>query len=226
MILKILKNLWIHCKIFEHDYRVIDVSDGSKALECLSEEYPDLILSDVMMPGIQGDELCRIVKENPQTSGIPFILLTAKVTHDAMVNGLKSGADDYIPKPFSARNHLREYVLKNVVAQIEKNETVAIDTLNSKDEIRQTDGGNVQNDAVPVSEDDLNFIKHATQLVMDNMDDEEFNINQLCQEMAMSRTLFYVQETIWYIPKQVPGAKLIDCFIFILRADKSINVHK
>ena len=191
-------------KIFERDYRVIDVSDGSKALECLAEEYPDLILSDVMMPGIQGDELCRIVKENPQTSGIPFILLTAKVTHDAMVNGLKSGADDYIPKPFSAeilrlkvhsiletRNHLREYVLKNVVAQIEKNETVAIDTLNSKDEIRQTDGGNVQNDAVPVSEDDLNFIKHATQLVMDNMDDEEFNINQLCQEMAMSRTLFY-----------------------------------
>ena len=89
-------------KIFERDYRVIDVSDGSKALECLAEEYPDLILSDVMMPGIQGDELCRIVKENPQTSGIPFILLTAKVTHDAMVTGLKSGADDYIPKPFSA----------------------------------------------------------------------------------------------------------------------------
>lgn len=191
-------------KIFERDYRVIDVSDGSKALECLAEEYPDLILSDVMMPGIQGDELCRIVKENPQTSGIPFILLTAKVTHDAMVTGLKSGADDYIPKPFSAeilrlkvhsiletRNHLREYVLKNVVAQIEKNETVGTDTLNNDDEIRQTDEGNVQNDTVPVSEDDLNFIKHATQLVMDNMDDEEFNINQLCQEMAMSRTLFY-----------------------------------
>jgi signal transduction histidine kinase/DNA-binding response OmpR family regulator/ligand-binding sensor domain-containing protein len=191
-------------KIFEHDYLVIDVSDGSKALECLSEEYPDLILSDVMMPGIQGDELCRIVKENPQTSGIPFILLTAKVTHDAMITGLKSGADDYIPKPFSAeilrlkvhsiletRNHLREYVLKNVVAQIEKNETAAAETLGSGDEIRQTDECKVQQEAVPVSENDLNFIKCATQLVIDNMEDEEFNINQLCQEMAMSRTLFY-----------------------------------
>ena len=89
------------------------------------------------------------------------------------------------------RNHLREYVLKNVVAQIEKNETAAAETLDSEDEIRQTDECKVQQEAVPVSENDLNFIKCATQLVIDNMEDEEFNINQLCQEMAMSRTLFY-----------------------------------
>ena len=191
-------------KIFEHEYRVIDVPDGRKALECLSEEYPDLILSDVMMPGIQGDELCRIVKENPQTSGITFILLTAKVTHDAMVEGLRSGADDYIPKPFSAeilrlkvhsmletRNHLREYVLRNIVTQIEKTEEGKTDASNSKGELQCADDANSEHMALSVSEDDLNFIKHATQLVIDNLDDMEFSINHLCQEMAMSRTLFY-----------------------------------
>ena len=88
-------------KTFEHYYRVIDVANGKEALDYLSNEYPDLILSDVMMPGIQGDELCQMVKENPDTAGIPFILLTAKTNYDAVVEGLKKGADDYIPKPFS-----------------------------------------------------------------------------------------------------------------------------
>ena len=53
------------------------------------------------MPGIQGDELCSIIKNNPGTAGIPVILLTAKATHDAIVNGIEKGADDYIAKPFS-----------------------------------------------------------------------------------------------------------------------------
>jgi CheY-like chemotaxis protein len=88
-------------KTFEPDYRVVEVPDGNEALSFLANEYPDLILSDVMMPGIQGDELCKLVKDNPDTSGIPFILLTAKVNHDAVIEGLKKGADDYIPKPFS-----------------------------------------------------------------------------------------------------------------------------
>ena len=84
-------------KTFEHYYRVIDVANGKEALDYLSNEYPDLILSDVMMPGIQGDELCQMVKENPDTAGIPFILLTAKTNYDAVVEGLKKGADDISP---------------------------------------------------------------------------------------------------------------------------------
>lgn len=65
------------------------MSQMGKKLDYLSNEYPDLILSDVMMPGIQGDELCQMVKENPDTAGIPFILLTAKTNYDAVVEGLK-----------------------------------------------------------------------------------------------------------------------------------------
>ena len=71
---------------------MIDVADGHEAIACLANEYPDIILSDVMMPGIRGDELCRMVKENPDTSGIPVVLLTAKANHEAIVEGLKKGA--------------------------------------------------------------------------------------------------------------------------------------
>ena len=123
------------CSVFEKDYRVIDKPDGQAALDYLSKEYPDLILSDVMMPGIQGDELCHRIKLNPDTEGIPFILLTAKVNHDAMVVGLKNGADDYIPKPFSTeilklkvqgllenRNRLRNYLMRQSLQQVQNAE--------------------------------------------------------------------------------------------------------
>lgn len=172
------------CKTFEHDYRVVGVPDGQQALAYLGDEYPDLILSDVMMPGIQGDELCKLVKENPETSGIPFILLTAKVNHDAMVEGLKKGADDYIPKPFSTdilkmkvqnlidnRNRQREYFMRQALNQLREDE--------------------VCTEEENLSERDRTFVIQATQLVIDNMDNADFNINTLCQEMAMSRTLFY-----------------------------------
>ena len=117
---------------FEHLYRVIDVADGHEAIACLANEYPDIILSDVMMPGIRGDELCRMVKENPDTSGIPVVLLTAKANHEAIVEGLKKGADDYIPKPFSTeilklkvqglidnRNRQRQFFMRQAIAQVE-----------------------------------------------------------------------------------------------------------
>lgn len=193
-------------KTFESDYRVVDVPNGQEALSYLSNEYPDLILSDVMMPGIQGDELCKMVKDNPDTSGIPFVLLTAKVSHDATVEGLKKGADDYIPKPFSTeilklkvqslidnRNRQRDFFMRQVIKQVgaDNNKTnkeenqgfvQTADTFDSKPDESPT---NI------LSESDHKFVMQATQLVIENMSDTDFNINILCQEMAMSRTLFY-----------------------------------
>ncbi|WP_372773609.1 two-component regulator propeller domain-containing protein [Mangrovibacterium sp.] len=191
-------------KTFEYDYRVVDVSDGQEALTYLSNEYPDLILSDVMMPGIQGDELCRLVKENPDTAGIPFILLTAKVNHDATVEGLKKGADDYIPKPFSTeilklkvqglianRNRQRDFFMRQALLQVEAEKGSLNNNdnpgLSAKTNDNQTD--EPASDMLP--ESDRQFIIRATQLVIGNMSNVDFNINTLCQEMAMSRTLFY-----------------------------------
>jgi signal transduction histidine kinase/ligand-binding sensor domain-containing protein/DNA-binding response OmpR family regulator len=191
-------------KTFEYDYRVVDVSDGQEALSYLSNEYPDLILSDVMMPGIQGDELCRLVKDNPDTSGIPFILLTAKVNHDATVKGLKKGADDYIPKPFSTeilklkvqslianRNRQRDFFMRQAIIQVEADKG-HLNNKESQDLTANAYGNEMDESALNMlSESDRQFIIRATQLVIDNMGNIDFNINTLCQEMAMSRTLFY-----------------------------------
>jgi len=191
-------------KTFENDYRVVDVSDGQEALTYLSNEYPDLILSDVMMPGIQGDELCRLVKENPDTSGIPFILLTAKANHDATVEGLKKGADDYIPKPFSTeilklkiesiianRKRQRDFFMRQAMIQVEADKG-RLNSNESQDITAKTDDNKTNESASDMlSESDRQFIIRATQLVITNMSNIDFNINTLCQEMAMSRTLFY-----------------------------------
>ncbi|MDL2214945.1 response regulator [Dysgonomonas sp. OttesenSCG-928-M03] len=190
-------------KTFEHDYRVVDVSDGQEALSCLANEYPDLILSDVMMPGIQGDELCRLVKDNPNTSGIPFILLTAKVNHDATVEGLKKGADDYIPKPFSTeilklkvkglienRNRQRDFFMRQALEEVESDKDHT-DNEVSKEITENQDSKADESSMNIMSEGDRQFVIRTTQLIIENMSNTDFNINILCREMAMSRTLFF-----------------------------------
>lgn len=186
---------------FEHLYRVIDVANGHEALACLANEYPDIILSDVMMPGLRGDELCKLIKENPNTSGIPVVLLTAKANHEAIVEGLKKGADDYIPKPFSTeilklkvqglidnRNRQQQYFMRQAIAQVEAggecgdNENIGNESI---------DNGSVTTESETMPEGDRHFIMQATQFVLEHLDETDFNINLLCQEMAMSRTLFY-----------------------------------
>ena len=180
---------------FDEEYRVIDVANGQEALDSLKNEYPDLILSDVMMPGIQGDELCGMVKDNPETSGIPFVLLTAKATHDATVEGLKKGADDYIPKPFSTeilklkvkglienRKRQRTFFMREALRKVgaEKGQSVREKKAQSTEEVNSE-----------LSENDRNFVDRATNLVIENISNTGFTIDTLCREMAMSRTLFY-----------------------------------
>ncbi len=180
---------------FDNDYKVVDVANGQEALASLNNEYPDLILSDVMMPGIQGDELCRVVKDNPETSGIPFVLLTAKTNHNATVEGLKMGADDYIPKPFSTeilklkvqgliqnRKRQRAFFMREALRQVET----------AKDQsMGEQDAGPKDEDSSSLSENDRRFVERATHLVIENISNTDFNIDGLCREMAMSRTLFY-----------------------------------
>lgn len=169
-------------------YDITSVESGEKALEFLKQGgLCDIIVSDVMMPGMQGDELCRHIKENSDTSWIPVILLTAKSGKDFMINGLNLGADDYITKPFdpqilrskidsmlSNRRRLSRYYLAKALSMAGKE--------------------NLPEDQLPELEEnsaDNEFIDKATHIVLENLSDETFDINALCREMAMSRTLFY-----------------------------------
>ena len=84
-------------------FRVICAPDGESGLRRTREESPDLVLLDLMMPGLDGVEVCRRLKENPLTRAIPVIMLTAKGEESDVILGLGLGADDYITKPFSTR---------------------------------------------------------------------------------------------------------------------------
>lgn len=112
-------------------YRVLEAGDGEQALEMARREPPDLVISDVMMPRMDGYELCRALRRDPRLDHVPCMLLTAKASQDSKVEGLEAGADDYLPKPFDskelmarARNLIRirqqERLLKSFNEELEK----------------------------------------------------------------------------------------------------------
>ena len=84
-------------------FRILSSNDGEDALDLASKEHPDLILLDLMLPGIDGLEVCRALKKEPNTLAIPIIMLTAKSQETDKIVGLELGADDYVTKPFSPR---------------------------------------------------------------------------------------------------------------------------
>jgi twitching motility two-component system response regulator PilG len=83
-------------------YLVTGVRDGKSALESIAANPPDLVVLDVMLPGLDGFEVCRAIKENPQTSSIPVIMLTAKKSSPDLERGRLAGADAYLTKPFKS----------------------------------------------------------------------------------------------------------------------------
>lgn len=188
---------------FGKEYNVETKADAQSALDYLAANTCDIIISDVMMPGMQGDEFCRKVKENEATSFIPVILLTAKVGRDYTITGLNCGADDYIAKPFDTailqakiesllrnRQAIREYYLGRAKA-VAHEEPSAVQNVPSTDASVKEEVASKEPVAVQVNTKDSEFIDKATRIVMDNMHDETFDITSLCREMAMSRTLFY-----------------------------------
>ena len=93
-------------KLAKEGYRVITATEGRQALKCAREEKPDLIILDIMLPGMDGFEVCRLLKADRETAGIPVIMLSARGDVTDKVVGLELGAEDYITKPFSPREVL------------------------------------------------------------------------------------------------------------------------
>ena len=196
---------------FADQYHVVDVESGEAALKYLSENGEcDIVVSDVMMPGMQGDELCRSIKENKETSWLPVILLTAKAGRDFMIEGLYLGADDYIAKPFDSailaskiasmlknRCRLSQYYMERSLAIVrgeDSGQSSQKSLLPSEPSMSSaSDEKNKSSDEKELGLDPMDqaFVEKATRLVLDNLSDTDFTIDRLCREMAMSRTLFY-----------------------------------
>ena len=112
----------IHFNLFKANYSAAIASDGELALKMAKEQLPDLVLLDLMIPHISGLEVCKFLKENPATSEIPIIMITAKGEEEDIINGLEAGADDYITKPFSPK-----VLLARVNAVFRRSKRVGLD---------------------------------------------------------------------------------------------------
>jgi PAS domain S-box-containing protein len=126
---------YIHRLLAKQGYDVIAVGDGQAALEAARARPPSLVLSDVMMPRLTGFELLRELRNDPATKAIPIILLSARAGEEARVEGVEAGADDYLTKPFSARELIARVATHLELAQIRKEAQEAI--LDREERLRQ-----------------------------------------------------------------------------------------
>jgi DNA-binding response OmpR family regulator len=165
-------------------YKVMKARDGQEALDLLKYQEVDVIVSDVMMPRMDGNELCRRLKNDLATSHLPVILLTAKVSVEAKVEGMESGADLYLEKPFSIRQlHLQIESLLRLRQQFYERMRSIDSFMVPQQESKDTPLG--------LSQQDLLFIEHLQKSVEENMQDEEFSIDTLAEQLHMSRSSFY-----------------------------------
>ena len=120
-------------------YKVYTASNGEKGLEVARKEHPDLILLDLMLPGIHGLDVCRIIKSDQETSGISIIMLTALGQEEDIIKGLETGADDYVTKPFSLQvlEARIKSVLRRVPENVENTKTINIHDIQIKPRTRE-----------------------------------------------------------------------------------------
>ncbi|MEO6232366.1 MAG: ATP-binding protein [Ferruginibacter sp.] len=155
-------------------YRVVEAADGLQAWEIILQELPDIVISDVMMPGQDGFDLCRICKADNRTAHIGFMLLTSKAAHDARLKGLGTGADDYITKPFN----LQELELRTAnLLQLQKKQRTWLQA-----QLITT----APQDQLPVTTDP--FLVQLYREMDAKLDDAALGVDYLCKTMAMSRS--------------------------------------
>lgn len=158
-------------------YYILTASNGRKALEVLRKESPDLIISDVMMPEMDGLQLCRTIKTDIRFSHIPVILLTAKVGEQYQIEGLEHGADDYIAKPFSME------VLKIRIGKIISEAIARRGLFNNEMKIEPS--------RITITPLDKQFIQKAISSVEANISDPDFSVEKLASELNISRGYLY-----------------------------------
>lgn len=159
------------------EYNVITSDNPASALDDIRSGNPDLVISDIMMPRLRGDEMCRMLKTNIDTSHIPVILLTGLAGREDIVSGLEARADDYIIKPFDI------VVLKARIRNIIKSR-------------RELGKRVLAEDCEPAQEEfsselDRRFMTRTMEIINEHLSDSEYSVNELCADLGMSRTSVY-----------------------------------
>jgi len=189
--------------LLEGNYKISEAENGEEGIIAATENMPDLIISDVMMPSMDGIEFCRRIKSEWQTSDIPVILLTAKASAESKIEGLEIGADDYLTKPFDSKELFTR--IKNLLAQRKR-----LRDKYNKDPGAITETGNL-------NKADQDFLNKFLELVENNLDKTNFGTEQLAKELFVSRTQLH--RKILPITGQAPGE-----FIRIIKLKKAAKL--
>jgi len=163
----------------QDEFSVYEAPDGESGWEIILKEMPDMIVCDVMMPGIDGFELCRKVKNDLRTSHIPVILLTAKSGEESKIAGLESGADDYIGKPFN---------MDMLILKIRHTLELRVQM---QKRILQFSSSGIRLSDVKVNSLDEELIKKAVSYIEEHLSDPQLSVEKISREMGMSRVNFY-----------------------------------
>ncbi|RZL35159.1 MAG: response regulator transcription factor, partial [Pedobacter sp.] len=158
-------------------YNIYESENGLKGVETALELIPDLIISDVMMPVMDGLELCRTLKTDERTSHIPIVLLTARSAYVHQINGFENGADAYIMKPFNLK--ILELNIHNL--------------LNARETIKQKFAGviTLEPKNLVINSTEQNFLSKIIGIIENHMADTDFDVPKLAAEIGMSQPVLY-----------------------------------
>ncbi len=165
--------------LLDKDFKVLEASNGKEALEIAYENIPDIVISDVMMPEMNGYELCHTLKTDDRTDHIPVILTTVLSTQADRIEGLKIGADSYIPKPIDPE-HLLIRINKLIERQLKQKEKFNLNNYSKNIEITEEE----KRDVHPL-------VEKAREIVLKNLDNSEYNIDDFCSDLGLSRMQLY-----------------------------------
>ncbi len=166
-------------KLFEPFYKVMKANNGKEGLEKTKEIQPDIILSDIFMPEMSGIEMCKQLKENPETCHIPVILLTAQHASEYIIEGLEQGADDYIIKPFDTKVLI----------------TRCINLVNNRKKLQKYFLSDLTNNSVKIALNahDKRLLDNTIRLIEENYGNPHLDVNFLARELAMSKSSLYTK---------------------------------
>jgi YesN/AraC family two-component response regulator len=165
--------------IFRNNYVVLEAEDGKEGIQIAFEEIPDLIISDVMMPVMDGIAMTRRLKSNLRTSHIPVILLTARTSLIFKVEGLETGADDYVNKPFNPK-----------VLQLKVRNLIRTRELIRK-AYRDSEALSLEPRLITLTSTDETFIRKVLSSVEENMNNADYSVEELGTDIGMSRMQLY-----------------------------------
>lgn len=164
------------------NYTVKTCSNGKEAQDLVESYSPDLIIADMMMPEVSGSELCTTLKNNIETSHIPIILITSMDNDKSIIEGMSTGADEYIVKPFNIS------ILRMTISNLLINRALLRQKYGNLELTEDQNGPDCINCSTDI---EWNFIANVKKNVEDNLDNPDFNVDVLCGMLNMSRTSFY-----------------------------------